>query len=321
MGFKDPATRRRIILTVSVLALAFSAGHIMQNVLAKETDLAVRGVAPDASVIIQQGVEGRSLPVPPAATLVPFEPPEPIDRDRITDDPPLPELPLEDASFTPLERPCNTDVDAVAGDLGVIWIEVSAPCLAEQSVRVSQGDLEVDWKLDAKGRLSVDLPAFSDQAVVTVAFANGEARSLYLEIPEVRDIFRAALVWEGQKVLALHALEYDAAYGGDGHVHAGSIDQTRTGSFLVLGDGSGAMAEVYSFPKADASRRGVVRLSAEAEVTSTTCARTVEVVTLQTDRLGGFLSRRVSLAMPTCDLLGDLVVIDTLYRDLELAAR
>ena len=322
MGFKDPATRRRIILTVSVLALAFSAGHIMQNVLAKDTDIAVRGLAPNASEVMQQDAEGRSLPVPPAATLVPFEPPEPAVRDRITDDPPLPELPLEDASLTPLERPCSNDVDAIAGDQGLIWIEVVAPCLTEQSVRISHGELGADWQLDGNGRLSVDLPAFSDQAVVTVSFADGDTQSLYVEVPEVRDLFRAALVWEGEQVLALHAIEFGAAYGGEGHTNAAlSEDRGAVGSFTVLGDGSGAMAEVYTFPAAAAPSSGAVRLSVEAEVTSETCARTVDVTSVQTDRLGGFLSRRLSLAMPTCELLGDMIVIDTLYRDLEIAAR
>lgn len=105
MSLRDSATRRRIIFILSVLALAFSAGHIMQNVLAPQADLAVRGMAPDA----EPGVRARSaapgLPVPPAATLVPYKAPDTPPNDLRSDDPVTPELPVlprEDASLGPL---------------------------------------------------------------------------------------------------------------------------------------------------------------------------------------------------------------------------
>ena len=104
MILRDPAIRRRAILGVSVMILAFSAGHIMQNVLARDTDLAVRGLTPDAGPVVHEGTRAPGLPVPPAATLTPFQAPDFTPGDRITDDPPLPELPLEDASAVPMGR-------------------------------------------------------------------------------------------------------------------------------------------------------------------------------------------------------------------------
>lgn len=104
MSFRDSATRRRIIYILSVMALAFSAGHIMQTVLARDTDMAVRGIAPDAGPTVRAGTASPSLPVPPAATLTPFEAPEFSPNDRTSDDPTTPELPvlpLEDASLGP----------------------------------------------------------------------------------------------------------------------------------------------------------------------------------------------------------------------------
>mgnify|MGYP006897427385 CR=1 FL=1 len=104
MSFKDSATRRRVIYILSVMALAFSAGHIMQTVLVSDTDVAIRGIVPDAEPGVRAGTAAPNLPVPPAATLTPFEAPEAGSDDLGSDDPAtpvLPVLPLEDASLGP----------------------------------------------------------------------------------------------------------------------------------------------------------------------------------------------------------------------------
>ncbi|NNL19174.1 MAG: hypothetical protein HKP37_10585 [Boseongicola sp.] len=104
LNVKDSATRRRIIYIVSVMALAFSTGHIMQNVLARDTDVAARGALPDAEPNVRAGTASPSLPVPPAATLTPFDAPDVTPDDLRSGDPATPELPvlpLEDASLGP----------------------------------------------------------------------------------------------------------------------------------------------------------------------------------------------------------------------------
>jgi len=297
----------------------------MQNVLALDTDLAVRGITPDAGPAIREGARAPGLPVPPAATLTPFEPPVLAPIDRITDDPPLPELPLEDASAVPMGAPCRISVDAIAGDAGVIWLEVSAPCRGGEVVAVAQDGMRVSWRLDDNGRLSADLPALSELPVVEMIFADGMSETVSVTMPDVRNVSRVALIWDGPKTLGLHALEYDAVYGDEGHVHAGApgraeIDGSR-GFLMQLGDGSGAMAEVYTFPRSDARRRGAVRVTAEAEVSSATCGRTTQATALQTDAFGGLMERDVTLSIPSCDHLGDIVSLTTLFRDIQLAAR
>ncbi|NNJ68993.1 MAG: hypothetical protein HKP54_13240, partial [Boseongicola sp.] len=148
MSLSLSAKRRRIVLILSVMALAFSAGHIMQNVLARDMDIAVRNMAPDVEPRLRRATQAPGLPVPPAATLTPFEGPDPVPSDRITDDPPLPDLPLEDASAVPLGVPCRVKVDAIAGDAGVIWLEISAPCSAGEIITVAQEGMAVEWALD-----------------------------------------------------------------------------------------------------------------------------------------------------------------------------
>jgi len=216
------ANRRRIVLILSVMVLAFSAGHIMQNVLARDMNIAVRNMAPDAEPTLRRSTQAPGLPVPPAATLTPFEAPDPVPSDRITDDPPLPELPLEDASVLPLDVPCRVAVDAVAGDAGVIWLEVSAPCSAGEIITVAQEGMAVEWALDGTGRLSSDLPAMTVAPVIEVKFPGGLSEAVRVILPDVEDLVRVALVWEGPKVLGLHALESGASYGESGHIQAAS---------------------------------------------------------------------------------------------------
>ncbi|MBT8414986.1 MAG: hypothetical protein KJO30_11710 [Boseongicola sp.] len=321
MSLSLSANRRRIVLILSVMVLAFSAGHIMQNVLARDMNIAVRNMAPDAEPTLRRSTQAPGLPVPPAATLTPFEAPDPVPSDRITDDPPLPELPLEDASVLPLDVPCRVAVDAVAGDAGVIWLEVSAPCSAGEIITVAQEGMAVEWALDGAGRLSADLPAMTVAPVIEVKFPGGLSEAVRVILPDVEDLVRVALVWEGHKVLGLHALESGASYGESGHIHAASPGRIETGGstgFLVqLGDGSGRMAEVYTRP----TGQGSVRFLAEAGVSSESCERIVTATALQTDQFAGVMSRELQLTMPSCDNLGDIVSLTTLFRNLRIAAR
>ncbi|SMX24921.1 hypothetical protein BOA8489_03054 [Boseongicola aestuarii] len=317
----NTATRRRVILIVSVMLLAFSAGHIMQNVLARDMHVAVRSGAKEVERDLRRASQAPGLPVPPAATLTPFKTPEFAPSDRITDDPPLPEPPQEDASARPLGAPCRIEVDAIAGDAGLIWLEIAAPCSGGEVVTVAQAGMVVDWALDEDGRLSVDLPALTATPVVAVRFPDGLSESVSVSVPEAGRLTRGALVWGGSKVLGLHAFVGDADFGAEGHIHAakhGFADLGSTTGFMTqLGDGSGAMAEVYTFPISATS----VRLLAEAEVTSQTCGRIADVLALQSDPLGGLSSREVRLTMPSCDNLGDIVSLTMLFNDVRLAAR
>ena len=307
-------------MVVSVMLLAFSIGHIMQTVLAPDTELAVRDMAPSSLPSVTEGGRAPGLPVPPAATLTPFRAPDVAPSDRITDDPPLPDIPVEDALLVPLGAPCRTTVDAISGDAGLIWLDVSAPCLAGQHVRISHGGIDVDWRLASEGLLSIDFPAMMRDAIVKVRFGDGTLDTGMIKMPDAAKLFRAALVWNGPQVLGLHALEGGAAYGDAGHIHAGAPGRPEgeAGYLLRLGDGSGSMAEVYT---RKAARQDVLRLSAEAEVTSLTCDRQTTVTAVQSDGVRGTLVRDASLSMPGCDALGEFVSLNSLFRGLELASR
>ena len=110
MSFFGTMDRRRVATALVALAIAFATGHVMQSYLVSESDMAIRGEAPATAPIVESGEAHPSLPAPPAATIVPFVPPEPITPNRLTDDPVLPLLPLEDASLVPFGAPCDATV-------------------------------------------------------------------------------------------------------------------------------------------------------------------------------------------------------------------
>ena len=81
------------------------------------------------------------------------------------------------------------------------------------------------------------------------------------------------------------------------------------------------MAEVYTFPKAVRSGSGAVSVSVEAEVTAANCGSEIEAQTLNVHSGLAPVSRSVTFAVPSCDAIGDFLVLNNPLEDLKLAAR
>ncbi len=318
---------RRALMIVGTLLVAFASGHVMQSLAVNNTPLVNTGIAPDAAPLLRRAGEPPELPVPPAATLTPILQTPPSLRDRVTRDQPAPLLPRDEARLVPLGAPCRAELVTTAKPAGIIGLTISAPCWPSSPVHIRHSGLNITETLDAQGRLSIDLPALSPVARIEVAYPDNTFGHEVLELPEVEALYRVALSWEGTQILTLHALELGAAHGQRGHIysaHRGTPARTvrGVGGFLTrLGDGTGSVAEIYTYPREDARSRGVVRLSAEAEVTSATCGRVAEASAIQTDALGGLQTSEVVLSMPDCEALGEIVLLKNLFRDLRLAGR
>ena len=318
---------RRVVMIVGTLLIAFGSGHVMQTAAVKNTPVANTGVAPDAAPLMRGADGPPELPVPPAATLTPIFLTPPDMRDRVIQDQPTPALPHDEARLVPQGAPCRPNLEINAKPAAMIELTVSAPCWPSSSVQIRHSGLNITETLDAQGRLAIDLPALSATARVEVAFPDQTFGHATLDLPAVEALYRVVLAWEGTQILTLHALELGAAYGEQGHIylaHPGTPDRALIGAggFLtVLGDGTGSVAEVYTYPREDAHSSGVIRLSAEAEVTSTTCGRIAEARAIQTDALGGLQTSEVMLSMPDCEALGEIVQLKNLFKDLRLAGR
>ena len=318
---------RRALMIVGTLLIAFGSGHVMQSVSTKNTSVANTGLAPDAAPLIRRADGPPELPVPPAATLTPILGTPPNLRDRMTRDRPTPLFPRDEARLVPQGAPCRAELATLEKPAGMIGLTITAPCWPSSPVQIRHSGLEISETLDAQGRLSVDLPALSANARIEVAYPDNTFGHAALELPEVETLYRVALAWEGAQILTLHALELGAIYGERGHIyagHPGTPDRVirGVGGFMTrLGDGTGGVAEIYTYPREDVRTRGVVRLSAEAEVTSETCGQAAQARAIQTDALGGLQSSEVLLSMPDCEALGEIVLLKNLFRDLRLAVR
>ena len=81
------------------------------------------------------------------------------------------------------------------------------------------------------------------------------------------------------------------------------------------------IAEVYSFPSGTAGSAGDILLSVEAEINMANCDRMVEAQSLEIRDAENLRIRELELDMPSCDSLGDFLVLKNLIEDLKIASR
>ena len=162
-----------------------------------------------------------------------------------------------------------------------------------------------------------------------VAFTNGEGAVAQATVDELADYERVALQWKGDTGFELHAREFGATYGSEGHVWSGAA---RDMSFAVTGQGGyisrlgdvnvpdGLLAEVYTFPTNTKQSEGKVDLSVETEVASNNCGLEIEAQTLQTHSGRDITSRDLTLSVPDCEATGNFLVLNNLFEDLKVAS-
>ena len=303
---------RRWGTALATLALAFTSGYVMQNRLSdrapvESTQLAAFGPATD---------QPKALPSQPTATrLLTLDRP-PVLADRVDE-------PLTGKEADP---GCAPTLSVSAAPAATLRITLTAPCHGDTRVFVQQGDMAASFQTGGDGVLNMRVPALTTNPVIQAAIA-GKQLSATVEIPDAGDFQHVALQWSGRQALRINAYEFGAQKSQFGHVWSGapkspSRASRGSGGFLTkLGDGRGKSAEIYSFPVGQASSRGVVRLVVEAEVTKQNCGQKIQATALQTSPLGHLSPTEISLTMPDCDQVGEIVRLQNLLQDMRLASR
>ncbi len=190
-------------------------------------------------------------------------------------------------------------------------IKLAAPCHPNERVSISHAGLTVAYMTDAKGALSLDLPALDRSGAVAVRFASGDGVKATRPVPGIEGLHRLAVAWTGGQTFAVNAYENGAAFGAPGHVSAANPRDPATaeGGFLVtLGDPSVAdpmLAEVYTAPAQTA-----VRVETEAEVTPAACGHMATATAIRVGGDGRGTPEPLSVAMPDCVSVGDIVLLD-----------
>ena len=225
---------------------------------------------------------------------------------------------------------CAVNLGGRATAGAMVYLQLSAPCNRAERVTIHHMGMMFTQTTTRTGHLSLRVPALDESAVFIASFASGAGATARIDVPSMPFYDRTVVQWRGAAGLHLHAREFTNAYFGEGHVWADArgdlaLAARGEGGFLTrLGNPSipGAlMAEGYSFPSRTATRSGNVLLSVEAEVTPLNCSDPVEAQTIEVRKGSAARVRDLMLEMPSCETIGDFLVLKNLVEDLTIAAR
>ncbi|WP_127112981.1 translocase [Shimia sediminis] len=338
---KDINVYRRYAWAGASFSAAMSIAFLMQQseasyagqVLVRDTvvinpDDVIKASLPAGQMDGLQGVETLStLPsLPQELSHQSTLPTQPVIL-LVSRDIPVGVLPQEEAS--PLLN-CDATLTAEPVAAAMVDLTLSAPCLSGERVTIHHGGLKFTEVLGLDGTLNVSVPALAEHAMFVVAFTNGDGAVARADVSSLPFYDRVAVQWMGETGLQLHALEYGASYGEDGHVWQGTPrDLTAVaageGGFITrLGNQDAPeplMVEVYTFPTATAREGGQISISLEAEVSSVNCGRDISATSLELQGEADARVQDLTLAMPDCDAKGEFLVLKNLFEDLTIARK
>lgn len=323
--------KKSAIRAGAVLVVALAAGHLVQTMNAGKSVAAAE--KPKAIEQVSAGPEAAAAPAPAlpasaALTPVPAAPaplPEPTAPapTLAAADPvaPLPAPAVPEMAPKAAEAPadCALDLALTAGPKAMIAVALTAPCRAGERVVLRHGGLAFAETLDAAGNLALDLPALNATGEVSVLFPDAEILRDAVAVPDAAATRRFAVQWMADDAFQLHAFEKGANYGEPGDVHAGQPLSPDGGLLVSLGDPGldlPMLAEVYTWPADPAIAAEIV---IESAVTQATCGRELlgETVVAQA---GSVTVTDLTLAMPGCDAVGDILVLKNPGQGVTLAA-
>jgi hypothetical protein len=204
-----------------------------------------------------------------------------------------------------------TVLNLTAAKPAMLMLDLAAPCHPDERLTVSHAGIGVTMKTDAEGHLAAAIPAMTADGAVSVHFVTGERNDAVQSVPDIATVQRIAVLSEGQAGFALSVYENGAAYRAAGHVRAAVPRDAKTaegGFMMVLGDPAldqAMLAQIYSAPSTLTNRR----IDVETEVTSDTCGKVQTAEAVWTSD-GKAMADTLSLTMPGCDAVGDLIVMD-----------
>lgn len=260
-----------------------------------------------------------TLPNDPSTAPLSFPPAGALsNRLAATADVPTQEMPQSHAQISAFGLPCDVALTATPSSGAMVDLTLTAPCSAGEAVNLRHGALRMTLLTDSAGVSKATVPALSIDARFSARFDNGTEVSATATVPDAQDYDRVALMWQGRPAMQIHAFENGAEFGTVGHIHDDNTQGKVTGARLIsLGAGTvpgGWTTQVLSAP-ATAREAGVLRVHIEAEITSSTCGREVTAVTLQNQTEPVDLT----LSMPGCDAIGDVLVLKNILHDIKLA--
>lgn len=336
--------RKEVLTAVGTLAIAVGIGFIMQRTDAAEerygaqTPVAYQGLA-SASVILdsaildtvstEEVIEVQAIELTSGSDVMPAPTRSAPEALRPVSASPDEVLVAPSKERLPTFGACDMTLTADAVPGALVRLALDAPCALNERLVVHHNGLMFTQATDDTGNLSIVVPALAEDAVFILAFANGDGAVTTVNVPDLERYERVAVQWRGTAGFELHAREFGAGYGDDGHVWSGAatdlagMQAGENGYLMRLGSEAVAdplVAEVYSFATSMAARDGVIALSVEAEVTADNCGRSVEAQSFEVFATAEMKTRDLTLDVPSCDAIGDFLVLNNLITDMKVAA-
>lgn len=230
----------------------------------------------------------------------------------------------------PLSDECRATAVATPTAAAMVKLNLEAPCQGNERITISHEGMVFAETLSEDGHLEVVIPALKEVAEFTGSFLNGESVTVSAQVESVPLYDRVILQWQGDSGLQIHAREFGAEYGEDGHVWSGAprdlsaVAGGRGGFLTSLGDTSVSLpmlTEIYTFPAALTDSDGAVALTIETEVTDANCGSELQARTYQFSGGKKVSSQHLSLAVPNCSAVGNFLVLNNLLQDLTVASK
>jgi hypothetical protein len=223
---------------------------------------------------------------------------------------------------------CAATLEARPVAAAMVDLTLSVPCERNARVTLHHNGMMVSETTDMNGRLAAQMPALSQTAVYMASFASGRSAMAKAEVTSLDVYDRVVVQWQGPGELQIHALEFGADYGDEGHIWMGA---PRDIAAAALGKGGfvtrhgrtmpdqDLRAQVYTFPSGTSATLGDVALTVETEVSGDNCGRQMEGQALQITGGGALGVTDLTVDMPGCEAIGDFLVLKNLLQDLKIA--
>ena len=322
------ARLKTYLLGAATLVWALAIGYVMQYGFAAPA--ASSGVATASMTVSDITLTSSAVTTPRLPAEIAVEPELPDSKVELTaaeTESAVAELP---ADATPSGFDCAITMEAMPAAAAMVDLRISAPCNASERLTLHHHGLMFTEIMQPDGTLRINVPAMAERATFIAAFNNGEGATATVDVSSLTFYDRVAVQWAGEAGLQLHAREFESEYFSNGHIWAASAGEIATaargeGGFLTrLGrtdTPEARIAEVYSFPSGTAKSGGDILLSVEAEITEFNCDKPVEAQSLELRDMESLRIRELSLEMPSCDSVGDFLVLKNLIEDLKIASR
>ena len=314
------------LIAVGTVATALSIGAAMQYWPTGDSQSSAAG----APLAVSDVQEVSSTPRPPQQVDVTSQgllPASIVGNVSATE--PANEIELPEAPDSP-GFACEAEMTAVPAAGAMVSVTLTAPCHGSERVTFHHNGLMFTDLMQPDGTLQIEVPALVENALVIASFLDGSGAVARAEVSSVPFYERVVLQWRGDAGLQLHAREFDAQYFTDGHIWQGAdSDVARAtsgeGGFLTaLGrpDAPDALlAEVYTFPSGMTEASGTVALSVEAEIGEGNCNSVVEAQTLELRQGKDLRAKELTIDVPSCEAIGDFLMLKNIVADLTIAAR